>query len=115
MLELRAKYQEEGVPMTDGEICMEVLGKKSGYVRGLGPGPKPPSSLSGKTSNAELDEARKRADEAEKQTSKLTEEMENMKAKQAEMNAKQLETDALIKLMMDQLRRQRNDNPFDGK
>ena len=41
--------------------------------------------------------------------------MENMKAKQAEMNAKQLETDALIKLMMDQLRRQRNDNPFDGK
>ena len=42
MLELQRQPIAEGaVAMTEAEICERVLGQKSGYVKGLGFGPKP--------------------------------------------------------------------------
>ena len=42
MLELQHQTISEGViAMTKAEICESVLGHRSGYVKGLGFGPKP--------------------------------------------------------------------------
>ena len=35
-----------GVPLSDAQICEHVLGKRSGYIKGLGYGPKPTSKSS---------------------------------------------------------------------
>ncbi|WCJ24551.1 hypothetical protein M5689_006502 [Euphorbia peplus] len=43
MKEKQAKYNEEEILKTEGEIVEEVLGRGSGYMKGLGYGPKPPS------------------------------------------------------------------------
>ena len=44
MLELQCQPVADGaIPMTEAEICEKVLGKRSGYVKGLGFGPKPVS------------------------------------------------------------------------
>ncbi|KAH7859604.1 hypothetical protein Vadar_003158 [Vaccinium darrowii] len=83
MLELRGKSEEDGAsPMTDKEICLEVLKKKPG-----------------------------RADEAESQARKLSEEVAMLKANQAEMVAKQEEmnrqneeTQAPVRMMIGELR-----------
>ncbi|KAI3872702.1 hypothetical protein MKX03_028050 [Papaver bracteatum] len=56
MLELRAEPTPEGsTPLTDAQICKEVLGVRSGYVKGLGHGYEKPSSSSLEY-NAEVDE-----------------------------------------------------------
>ncbi|RZC85780.1 hypothetical protein C5167_026453 [Papaver somniferum] len=66
MLELRAAPTPEGSTLfTDVQICEEVLGVTSGYVKGLGHGYEKPSSSSIEY-NAELGEAFRREDEAEK-------------------------------------------------
>ncbi|RZC89573.1 hypothetical protein C5167_027114 [Papaver somniferum] len=73
MLELRAAHTPEGsTPLTDAQICEEVLGVRSGYVKGLGHGYEKPSSSSIEY-NAELGEALRRADEAEKRNKELEE------------------------------------------
>ncbi|RZC52781.1 hypothetical protein C5167_021204 [Papaver somniferum] len=73
MLELRAAPTPEGsTPLTDAQICEEVLGVRSGYVKGLGHGYEKPSSSSIEY-NAELGEALRRADEAEKRNKELEE------------------------------------------
>ncbi|RZC52716.1 hypothetical protein C5167_021138 [Papaver somniferum] len=73
MLELRAAPTPEGsTPLTDAQICEEVVGVRSGYVKGLGHGDEKPSSSSIEY-NAELGEALRRADEAEKRNKKLEE------------------------------------------
>lgn len=115
MIELQSKSQEEGAaPMNDREVCVTVLKEKSGYVRGLGPGPKPKSSAFRKTSSVELEEALRRRNEAESQARMLREEMEILKANQAEMYANQEkmvasneQTQALIQLLMEELRSRR--------
>ena len=44
MLQLQHQPIEDGaIPMTEAEICEKVLGQRSGYVKGLGFGPKPVS------------------------------------------------------------------------
>ncbi|WCJ29443.1 hypothetical protein M5689_011079 [Euphorbia peplus] len=43
MKEKQAKYNAEEILKTEGEIVEEVLGRGSGYMKGLGYGPKPPS------------------------------------------------------------------------
>ncbi|KAH7842349.1 hypothetical protein Vadar_004272 [Vaccinium darrowii] len=57
-------------PLSDEELSRDVLGSKSGYLRGLGSGPKPSSSISGKTSRAKLirdvEEARQEAAAAQR-------------------------------------------------
>ena len=46
MLELQHQPISEGVmAMTEAEICENVLGHRSGYVKGLGFGPKPASTF----------------------------------------------------------------------
>ncbi|KAH7837196.1 hypothetical protein Vadar_010876 [Vaccinium darrowii] len=111
MLELRGKSKEDGSsPMTDKEISLEVLKKRQGYVCGPGPGSKPSSFSRSKTSNVELEEARRRADEAESQARKLSEEVTMLKAnqiemvaKQEEMNRQKEETQALVPMMIGEL------------
>ncbi|KAH9725524.1 Jasmonate O-methyltransferase [Citrus sinensis] len=44
---------QEAKPLTQREICIEVLGKKSGYFRGLGNGPRPTSNHGVDTSEAD--------------------------------------------------------------
>ncbi|KAL0324725.1 UNVERIFIED_CONTAM: hypothetical protein Scaly_2439600 [Sesamum calycinum] len=47
MMELRIERQAAGESLVDEEqICAEVLGYKSGYIRGRGAGPKPKTSFS---------------------------------------------------------------------
>ncbi|KAI3871843.1 hypothetical protein MKX03_014963 [Papaver bracteatum] len=63
MLELRAAPTPEGsTPLTDAQICEEVLGVRSGYVKGLGHGYEKPSSSSLEY-NAENKELEERVDE----------------------------------------------------
>jgi len=66
--------------MTNKEICLEVLKKRSRYVRCLGPGPKPSSFSVEKTSRVELEEVQRRADKAESRAFKLSEEVAVLKA-----------------------------------
>ncbi|KAK9217935.1 hypothetical protein WN943_006567 [Citrus x changshan-huyou] len=56
MVEIQQQQQtdpEEAKPLTQREICIEVLGKKSGYFRGLGNGPRPTSNHGVDTSEAD--------------------------------------------------------------
>ncbi|KAI3927513.1 hypothetical protein MKW92_002406 [Papaver armeniacum] len=62
-------------PLTDAQICEQVLGVRSGYVKGLGHGYEKPSSSSIEY-NAELGEALRRADEAERRNKELEERVE---------------------------------------
>ncbi|RZC81773.1 hypothetical protein C5167_044345 [Papaver somniferum] len=77
MLELRDAPTPEGsTPLTDAQICEEVLGVRSGYVKGLGHGYEKPSSSSIEY-NAELGEALRRADDAEKRNKELEERVDD--------------------------------------
>ena len=40
-MELLEKSKEEGNALSPDEICDRVLGTRSGYIKGLGYGPKP--------------------------------------------------------------------------
>ena len=54
MLELQRQPIAEGaMAMTEAEICERVLGQKSGYVKGLGFGPKSISSSKSRPSSSE--------------------------------------------------------------
>ncbi|KAK9214616.1 hypothetical protein WN944_006609 [Citrus x changshan-huyou] len=56
MIEIQQQQQinpEEAEPLTQREICIKVLGKKSGYFRGLGNGPRPTSTHGVDTSEAD--------------------------------------------------------------
>ena len=45
MLELQKQpVAEGGQALSDADICVQVLGSRSGYIKGLGHGPKPPPS-----------------------------------------------------------------------
>ncbi|KAJ0103240.1 hypothetical protein Patl1_05333 [Pistacia atlantica] len=41
MIELKEKSSSDDKPLTTDEICDQVLGTQSGYIKGLGYGPKP--------------------------------------------------------------------------
>ena len=43
MKEKQDQYNEEGSEKTSDKIVFEVLGHGTGYIKGLGYGPKPPS------------------------------------------------------------------------
>ncbi|XP_026450397.1 uncharacterized protein LOC113350475 [Papaver somniferum] len=77
MLELRAAPTPEGsTPLTDAQICEEVIGVRSGYVKGLGHGYEKPSSSSIEY-NAELGEALRREDDTEKRNKELEERVDD--------------------------------------
>jgi predicted RNase H-like nuclease (RuvC/YqgF family) len=121
---------EESVEaMSDDEIYDKVISTivgppRSGYIRGLGAGPKPKKSKVAANSHSQVQEARRRADEAERRSTQLADELEAVKASAAQQNeeleavkvsaaqqseelkavkAKQNETDALLKKLMAQL------------
>ena len=50
MLELQKQpVPEGGQALKEAKICVQVLGSRSGYIKGLGHGPRPPSSSSKST------------------------------------------------------------------
>ena len=51
-MELLEKSKEEGNALSPDEICDQVLGTRSGYIKGLGYGPKPKGK--GINSNAKI-------------------------------------------------------------
>ncbi|OIT29738.1 hypothetical protein A4A49_27513, partial [Nicotiana attenuata] len=63
MRDLRAWSISEENPMTIDEIVDNVLGTRSGYIKGLGYGPKPSTTTATKRRTAELEDALRRAKE----------------------------------------------------
>ena len=86
LLEMRENAMTEGPPMTIDEIFDIVLPPKSGYVRGRGPGPKPPSKAN-KLAEERRKKAEERANKAEKLNEELLKQMAEIKARQDEMEA----------------------------
>ncbi|CAK9149221.1 unnamed protein product [Ilex paraguariensis] len=83
MVELQSQpVGENEAPVCEEEICLEVLGHKSGYIRGCGHGPKPSRSLSKHHNNSELEVANKRANELEEKLNAQQKNMEVIKATQ---------------------------------
>ncbi|KAL0337733.1 UNVERIFIED_CONTAM: hypothetical protein Scaly_2048400 [Sesamum calycinum] len=88
MMELRIERQAAGESLVDEEqICAEVLGYKSGYIRGRGAGPKPKTSFSKQSYREELENAKRnariaqdRAIKAEQQVIVFSEQLENQKS-----------------------------------
>ncbi|KAF5192906.1 hypothetical protein FRX31_017506 [Thalictrum thalictroides] len=86
MLELQDTPPVEGKkPMTEDEICVEVLGKRRNYTRGLGNGFISTSrSLAYNSNNVEFEEYKRNAEETKRQ---LTEQLENLNTRQAKTEA----------------------------
>ncbi|KAL0325546.1 UNVERIFIED_CONTAM: hypothetical protein Sradi_5123900 [Sesamum radiatum] len=88
MMELWIERQAAGESLVDEEqICAEVLGYKSGYIRGRGAGPKPKTSFSKQSYREELENAKRnariaqdRAIKAEQQVIVFSEQLENQKS-----------------------------------
>ncbi|GMP24092.1 hypothetical protein CsSME_00043169 [Camellia sinensis var. sinensis] len=57
MDQLREESSQPGAtPLTQEEITVQVLGKRSGYLRGFGVGPKPSSAFNSTTRSQARDE-----------------------------------------------------------
>ena len=78
MLELQSQpIPEGGTMLNPDQICDLVLGTRSGYIRGLGHGPKPHTSAkSSQRATLDAQEAIRRADEAERVQHELLERVE---------------------------------------
>ncbi|XP_038887409.1 poly [ADP-ribose] polymerase 1-like isoform X2 [Benincasa hispida] len=70
---MEASFQEDPTPMSSVEVCKQVLGHRSGYIKGLGLNPKPSSSSS---VTSYLQDKK----ELEKKMEKMEDEMIQMKA-----------------------------------
>ncbi|KAL0367533.1 UNVERIFIED_CONTAM: hypothetical protein Sradi_3643400 [Sesamum radiatum] len=85
MMELWIERQAAGESLVDEEqICAEILGYKSGYIRGRGAGPKPKTSFSKQSYREELKDAKRnariaqdRAIKTEQQLIVFSEQLEN--------------------------------------
>ncbi|CAK9167834.1 unnamed protein product [Ilex paraguariensis] len=77
---------ENEAPVCEEEIFLEVLGHKSGYIRGRGHGSKPSRSLSKHHNKSELEAANKRANELEEKLNAQQKDMEVIKATQKATN-----------------------------
>ncbi|KAK3206928.1 hypothetical protein Dsin_020974 [Dipteronia sinensis] len=86
---LRTNPPKELQHMSEDEIYDHVLGEApSGYIRGLGAGPKPkPSSGVVTRRCAQVEASTRRAEEAEAQSAKLAEELTTVKNELAEMRS----------------------------
>lgn len=85
MIERREKYIEQGVEKTAQDIMLQVLGHGSGYRKGLGYGPKPPSRRATSHDSAtqylqkELQETQEKLQESESEVSGLNEQVKDLK------------------------------------
>ncbi|KAK4835044.1 hypothetical protein QYF36_004451 [Acer negundo] len=86
---LRTNPPEELQHMSEDEIYDHVLGEApSGYIQGLGPGPKPkPSSGVAARRCAQVEAATRKAEEAEAQSAKLADELTTVKTELVEMRS----------------------------
>ncbi|KAL5760699.1 hypothetical protein ACOSQ2_019537 [Xanthoceras sorbifolium] len=89
MNSLHTNPPEELQHMSEDEIYDYVIGESpSGYIRGLGAGPKPrPSTRLAARICAQVEAARRRAEEAEAQSAQLAEELTTIKTELAEMRS----------------------------
>ena len=87
--EVRDESIANGDPTTDEHLSRTVLGQKSGYIRGLGPGPKPTTGKSGQTSRAQLikevELARQEAASAQRDASEAHKYIEQLAVNMANM------------------------------
>ena len=90
MLEMKEKVDIEGPAMIVEEIFDAVLPPKSGYARGRGPGPKPPSNAQ-RLAEEQRKIAGERANTAEKLNAELVTQITELKARQDEMEASIME------------------------
>ena len=81
MIELQEQSLAEGSePRSETDICEEVLGRSSGYVKGLGFGPLPSSHNSFKQTNTKLQQKVERQnEEIESQRTQLQNQSEEIK------------------------------------
>ena len=78
----------EGKTYTEIEVYYEILGKKSGYVRGLGRAVKPPPSSTLTTQSSDLQhQLAKARDEIEAMRAAREKDLQEFAKKQAEMEA----------------------------
>ena len=82
------KCDLEGKTYTEIEVYSEILGKKSGYVRGLGRAVKPPPSSTLTTQSSDLQhQLAKARDEIEAMRAAREKDLQEFAKKQAEMEA----------------------------
>ncbi|KAH7851057.1 hypothetical protein Vadar_006794 [Vaccinium darrowii] len=107
--QVKDQSMENGsTPLSDEELSRTVLGHKSGYLRGLGDGPKPSSTKSGQISRAQLI---RDAEEARQEAAALKRSCEEaqMIAAEARKNSEQLaETVANMQSTLNFLLQQQN-------
>ena len=113
MKELQLEAQSSGVNRTEEDICIEVTGRITGYVRGRGPSKA--SLITQKL--AEIEEFKKRAEQAEKRSAELEVQvqsqqqlMQRLENQQAEMQNQQLEMQELLKALRAELQSKNQGN-----
>ncbi|CAL5424246.1 unnamed protein product [Camellia sinensis] len=87
------KAIEEGsCPISDEQLSIEVFGQKVGYIRGLGRGRKPSTTLSGKLTRAQLERdneaATREAEEQRRINEELVGRIQILESDRTEYNAK---------------------------
>ena len=73
-MELLEKYKEEGNALSPNEICDQVLGTRSGYIKVLGYGPKPKGK--GINSNAKIQKLEENLKEKDVEINKLVDKVD---------------------------------------
>ncbi|KAI8003281.1 putative E3 ubiquitin-protein ligase LIN [Camellia lanceoleosa] len=89
-------------PLFDEQLSIEVFGRKSGYISGLGRGPKPSTTASGRRTRAALEieneETKRELEEQRRINEELNAKVHNWESNSVEVNAK-------IDLVMQQISR----------
>ncbi|CAL5340314.1 unnamed protein product [Camellia sinensis] len=79
-------------PLSDEQLSIEVFGHKSGYISGLGCGPKPSITASGRCTRAALEieneETRRELEEQRRINEELNARVHNLESNSVEVNAK---------------------------
>ncbi|XP_028091913.1 uncharacterized protein LOC114292202 [Camellia sinensis] len=79
-------------PLSDEQLSIEVFGRKSGYISGLGRGPKPSTTTSGRRTRAALEieneETRRELEEQRRINEELNARVHNLESNSVEVNAK---------------------------
>ncbi|KAA0040995.1 zinc finger protein ZPR1-like protein [Cucumis melo var. makuwa] len=112
MLELQSQPTLEGSqPLSEDEICDQVLGRRPGYSKGLGWGPKPKARRTASTSSSSTSCSQSTEKEIELQT-KLHEPLERIEVQDRNHQtlASQVES---IKKMIEELARAQQGPPHD--
>ncbi|XP_028100178.1 uncharacterized protein LOC114299601 [Camellia sinensis] len=79
-------------PLSDEQLSIEVFGRKSGYISGLGHGPKPSTTASGRRTRVALEieneETRRELEEQRRINEELNARVHNLESNSVEVNAK---------------------------